>query len=446
MTHLVSTQAWTKEMFNDTRNHERIVEQFEHDAAARSSEENDTTTLAADPVNIICMDGGGMKGYCHITAWEELAKMLSEQQNENDADLMEFFDLTCGSSVGGVAALVQGHHGTTSGYVQDGKILLDQIRERVFSKFGSPAGIFSLCCKGTMTSGEDSMAHIFLENYRDIPLCNEGGLRSFGLCTVRNEHPSNGPDKKKTTTYDPYILRSYELPGGEPTTTTNRHDNNTEKEEFRVDGTSKILLCEAMAATAAAPVLASRVNLSVEGDIKRVADGCLISNAPAVIAIAEARRLWPKRPIGIILDFGCGTRHDPFLLRAIEAAKKHNPNLHYLRLTPPLDDFAATETDPEKIKKMQELAVQNTRSKSKEIDILFDKLKVSGPRRQAGIIPDKRAGGSSTHPRNSEKKNSTKAPNLFGIEEVSKRLSMLSSVKLATNEELMSATLLDHSK
>jgi hypothetical protein len=157
----------------------------------------------ADPINIICMDSGGMKGYCHTAVVDELQKMMGENNNNaEDDDLMQYFELSCGTSVGGIAALMQGHHGTTDGVHKDASLLLNRIRDRSFKRFSK----WSLFLKGTLTTGQDKIAHILEDFYGDIPLYNLGNLKAFALCTARHDH---GPNEAPT--FEPFVLRSYDL-------------------------------------------------------------------------------------------------------------------------------------------------------------------------------------------------------------------------------------------
>ena len=53
----ISTFHWIKHLFNMEDNHKKILEEFES-----SYDLSDDIDLEAPPVNIICFDGGGLKG------------------------------------------------------------------------------------------------------------------------------------------------------------------------------------------------------------------------------------------------------------------------------------------------------------------------------------------------------------------------------------------------
>jgi uncharacterized protein len=66
----------------------------------------------------------------------------------------------------------------------------------------------------------------------------------------------------------------------------------------------------ALTASAAAPTYFDSVPVASEGLTERLIDGGVVANNPAACAYAEARRLWPDRPIRV-LSIGTGHRRDP---------------------------------------------------------------------------------------------------------------------------------------
>ena len=51
------------------------------------------------PINILVMDGGGMRGYASLAIIKEMSSML-------DHDFLDSFDLIGGTSAGGIGSLV----------------------------------------------------------------------------------------------------------------------------------------------------------------------------------------------------------------------------------------------------------------------------------------------------------------------------------------------------
>ena len=67
----------------------------------------------------------------------------------------------------------------------------------------------------------------------------------------------------------------------------------------------------------------------------KLADGGLVCNCPIVLAIMEAKRIWPDRPIGVVLSFGIDPSQDEFANRAVESLRLENPHgFHFHRIVP----------------------------------------------------------------------------------------------------------------
>ena len=97
------------------------------------------------------------------------------------------------------------------------------------------------------------------------------------------------------------------------------------------------------------------VTVKVDGQQKSLADGMLYCNCPLVVALQEARYLYPERPLGVVISVGYGNNQNEFVNRAIEVARLSNPNLHFQRICPSdiLEKFSATETNMDKISRMR---------------------------------------------------------------------------------------------
>jgi len=133
-----------------------------------------------------------------------------------------------------------------------------------------------------------------------------------------------------------------------------------------------------MAATSAVPGVVDRVRLNVDGKQMSLADGMLYCNCPIVIAINEARCLFPNRPLGVIFSIGYGHSETEFVNRAVEAARLTNPGLHVQRIVPEeiLADFSAAATDLRKIAIMEEQVRQYMRGTvrvNRALDVTLDK-------------------------------------------------------------------------
>lgn len=157
------------------------------------------------------------------------------------------------------------------------------------------------------------------------------------MCSMRSisDKMIDLSDKKtQQQKFEPLVLRTYSYPGedgwsdGDSSSSSDlsygSNFNSSIADRF-YDNPSKITatsdlavtengvtLCEAMAGTSAVPGLVDRVVMDIGGEKRSVADGFLISNCPIAVAIDEARKLYPSRPLGVVLNFGFGTSCDLF--------------------------------------------------------------------------------------------------------------------------------------
>ena len=84
--------------------------------------------LELKPINILVMDGGGMKGYALLAMLEEFSSMCRGK------DILDLFDLVGGTSVGGLIAMTLAHSKTFKEARQKGLGWSNEIRENVFAK------------------------------------------------------------------------------------------------------------------------------------------------------------------------------------------------------------------------------------------------------------------------------------------------------------------------
>eukprot|EP00322_Chrysochromulina_rotalis_P011261 CAMPEP_0115888620 /NCGR_PEP_ID=MMETSP0287-20121206/32401_1 /TAXON_ID=412157 /ORGANISM="Chrysochromulina rotalis, Strain UIO044" /LENGTH=238 /DNA_ID=CAMNT_0003345309 /DNA_START=182 /DNA_END=898 /DNA_ORIENTATION=+ len=143
-------------------------------------------------------------------------------------------------------------------------------------------------------------------------------------------------------------------------------------------GTSSATLSEAIEATSAAPVLFPRALVyhdrfdkpkgSAEtccGSVRRegsfLADGGLVANDPAALAIREARELWPRRPIGVVVSLGCGgpsalatdkVGGSPFS-RAVSSLGSERLPARFYRLNPPVGHISLMEVNEARLQAME---------------------------------------------------------------------------------------------
>ena len=291
-----------------------------------------------------------------------------------------------GTSVGGAAVLTAGHIGSAKLVLPTCQIMLERTRREAFSQWSCS----HLVCRGSLLKS-DNRATIFREEVGDRPLFNSNPnhLKAFAVCCLRenktDQMPSSSSMKTSSTmtgstatfrssssSYAPFIVRTYEHRSKEKGWANS--DGGTTKHD-PLPGSCQMKLWQAMTATSAAPLACSRVDVTIDNQTKRLADGGCVSNSPIAIAIHEANTLWPNRKIGIILSMGLDQDHEVALNeKAVEMARKRNPHLKFVRLRPPLDDFTSYETNPMQIDQMMEVARQYIRNSPEAKEILDEIL------------------------------------------------------------------------
>ena len=218
--------------------------------------------------------------------------------------------------------------------------MLDDIRENSFKRIS----YLTLCCTGAMIEKEHHILRILEKRYHG-PLKRDCIPACVLIAAEVDEEDGNAVDFDESNfNYEALIARTYEYPSDSPNT------NSLAK------STSSMKLFEAMSATSASPPLVDRVRAMVDGKMRTMADGGIFQNCPLSLAIDEARRLYPRRPLGVILNFGFTDYEDKFIERTITTARMANPNLHFQRIS--ADDitgpFFTGETDLEKVATMEE--------------------------------------------------------------------------------------------
>ena len=226
--------------------------------------------------------------------------------------------------------------------ILEGRDVLDDIRENSFKRIS----YLTLCCTGAMIEKEHQVLRILEKRYHG-PLKRDG-IPAFVLIAAKvdeEEEDGNAVDFDESNfNYEALIARTYEYPNDSPNT------------KPLAKSTGSMEMFEAMSATSAVPPLVDRVRAIVDGKMRTMADGGIFQICPLSLAIDEARRLYPRRPLGVILNFGFTDYEEELIERTITTARMANPNLHFQRIS--ADDitgpFFTGETDLEKVATMEE--------------------------------------------------------------------------------------------
>ena len=344
----ISTFQWCKAAGTPQIKLEEIVERLEEHAIATKQRQHELDVQDKQdnepPVNIVIFDGGAMRSTASATMLEEISKRFQ------DKNVSDYIDLTGGTSAGGAAAMMfKMNKGNDDKILEDFETYSEGASQNKKPKLS----LWKLLKSGYATDHVVNFSQDFVG--KDTPLYMPTGMKAFVVATRRvdlGKSFSDGSD------FEPYIMRTYD--NIEPPTQNTNDVDNDDNDELAEDvplllpGTSKIKLWEAMAATTAVPVVTNRVELDIEGQKHKFGDGLVVCNSPVAIAIAEARTLWPNRPIGVVVSFGISRGEDELNNRAIEASKMIDPDLHYLRLYPPFKGFSPTEMNEAKHEELRE--------------------------------------------------------------------------------------------
>lgn len=215
--------------------------------------------------------------------------------------LCDVFDLVCGTSIGGAGAVSVALASEFGEGCDKSEMMLDALVTNVFKKMSLrnyirrghriPDRVRSEFIKGDVCKclGIDADAQLA------PPSDGDGTSGSkiphvFVVTSQRSLHDGK---------FHPFLLTNYvrklAADGG----------------RFRGPWANTWPVKEMIAATTAAPTYFSPV---VKGP-HIFADGGLIHNNPSLVAISEARAIWPDRPIGTIISLGCG-----------KSVHEHTPN------------------------------------------------------------------------------------------------------------------------
>jgi predicted acylesterase/phospholipase RssA len=240
-------------------------------------------------VRILSMDGGGMKGLATL-------KMLERIERGTGRRIHELFDMIGGTSTGGILAFSMGVRRMT---LQQCREIYTTLSKNVFKKSNREENpswrdhISSLYASGTQSvrfavkgSKHDAAEFEALLRERcivqgkEIPLVDAGlhsGPRVFAMATRVSVIPA-----------EPFVFRTY------------AHSPHADKSPLR--GTCRNLVWHGVRASSAAPYYLA--DFAVDGE--RWQDGGVSCNNPSVVAVQEARCVWPDCDIDCIISLGSG--------------------------------------------------------------------------------------------------------------------------------------------
>jgi predicted acylesterase/phospholipase RssA len=220
------------------------------------------------PIKILCFDGGGVRGLTEIKMLEYILQIVGP----ND-DLIDHFDMICGTSTGGMIAL-----GLLKRLkLQDMRELYWKLSTEIFGGTGLSAltnGITKLVSSNGWYSDE-KLAECLKSYLGEEPILSvQSKAKVFVACATQN----------KNTSPNPLLIRNYLNPNSKITS-----------------GNIDAKMWECARATTAAPTYFGPITLN---GITLI-DGGVIHNNPTELAYREALLLWPDRDF-LIISLGTG--------------------------------------------------------------------------------------------------------------------------------------------
>ncbi|OAF55459.1 hypothetical protein VC83_08267 [Pseudogymnoascus destructans] len=257
------------------------------------------------PLRILCLDGGGVRGISSLYILKELMGQARRERETGPEEIKslrpcDFFDLICGTSTGGMIALMLGRMKMNVG---DAITFYEQMSKEIFtSKSENPEAAFD--------------HRILVKSIKDVITCPSVRLDAESILKDEDEH--------NTKTF----VVSTSLQGTGATAVRMRTYGTKTSDPFEAK------IWEAARATSAAPTIFEPITI----DRIKYGDGGTGWNNPAEEAVNEANRIWPNRPIGCLVSIGTGLE-DPAQLRDKEDKGKDDFARKFIKITAPKSSF-----------------------------------------------------------------------------------------------------------
>ena len=306
-------------------------------------------------VRILALDGGGLRSLA-------TCMLIAEIEQRTGKKIYELFDLIGGVSAGAFSACGMGILKMRSNQVE---WICRYMGTRIFQKpvakssdrsSAGPVGVGSFLSEAVSTlvaaGKQTARTAVFgtkypvdaLETYLKTYATVHGELKPPANVTVEQmagsfrdhsvlpgpDGPDLGSDEEKDDPYETfldgeerggcrvclvgtridthphqtYVFRSYNHPepGAGDAPPAGRPGGGREGGPAPLPGSCKPRMWEACRASSAAPYFLEECNI----DGKRFVDGAFVSNNPSMVAMAEAQRLWPDRPVEVLVSLGTG--------------------------------------------------------------------------------------------------------------------------------------------
>ncbi|KAJ7438759.1 FabD/lysophospholipase-like protein [Mycena latifolia] len=233
-------------------------------------------------LRLLAFDGGGIRGLSSLLILEGIMYRIQVEKKLEVPPLpCEYFDLICGTSTGGLIALMLGRLRMS---VEDAIQAYDTLAQEVFSEtkhFGQDGKFKASQLEAAIQKivKENSASQDPKEPMKD-PLGRDAIFRTF-VC-AQSAHAMRGNI--------PVLFRTYDSPHERAATCT---------------------IWEAARATSAAPTFFKRIEIGPTSRAEAFLDGGLGRNNPTGTLLEEAQLLFPNRRVACVLSIGTGQRALP---------------------------------------------------------------------------------------------------------------------------------------
>jgi len=284
-----------------------------------------------------------------------LLVIAEEMELQTGKPLSSLFELVAGTSIGGCGALFLNKYPAPGEATHMARRALRMLQERCFAPDARSYG--HLWRDG----------HLCLDRRREfmLELCgtrqplrrqrrwlssswNAAGPRAFAVASCR----------RRGGGLEPFLFRTYRATPANLGQRVKRRrerqrrragEGGEEGAEAPLAGTSEAEMWQAVEATSAAPSIFPRTRLGG----RSFADGGLVANNPTLIALREARALWPHRRIGVVVSLGTGSSRPASTTAVPEAVAELAPGASYFRIEPPSSGVSMIESDEDKLQQME---------------------------------------------------------------------------------------------
>ncbi|KAL8274081.1 hypothetical protein Esti_001923 [Eimeria stiedai] len=318
-------------------------------------------------LRILALDGGGTRGVLTVAVLKLIAASVGRELNE-------VFDIICGTSTGGIIAVLLGMEKASAVELE---ALYDTLINEIFVKDSAAVAGARLVVRQAYydeSLWESLLQRAFGDTRMIEFAADESVPKVFCLSTMMSTNPAKL-----------VVWRNYNYPA-----TTSKSLNhvsvlgcihrlknlflNPQKtaaatEKKRYNGFCCVRVRDALRATTAAPGFFIGKKIGADFFV----DGALLANNPAAVAIAEAKALYPGVPIEVVVSVGTGqcpsercdarTGWDGIFNQLVNAAtntesihellKEVLPESVYFRLNPEIDAIPIDETSRERLQRLK---------------------------------------------------------------------------------------------